>query len=195
MLSLPNVTLICITSVDREGHQTALDESCREIEFGDVKLIWRPDIKNIEQWNKVIVYELGDYVETDYALLIHADGEIINPQSWRDEWLEYDYAGSPFPLPTDDYSYRDINGKIQRVGNSVGLRSKKLMDLPKKIGMEWKSFHGYFNEDGFISVNMRHVFEEHGCRFMPFREAVHFGIETPLPEHDGVEPFLMHKLG
>src|SRR3990167_5668021 len=69
-------------------------------------------------------------------------------------------------------SFRDVNGKIQRVGNSVGLRSKKLLDLPKKLNLEWKSFHGYFNEDGAISVNYRHIFEANGCKYMPFEEAI-----------------------
>jgi len=183
-----------MTSVDREGHQKALDKSCEGIEFGAVKLIWEPKIKNIDDWNRAIVYDLGEHVDTDYAILIHADGYVINPELWNDKWLEYDYCGAPFPLPQDDFSYRDINGVVQRVGNSVGLRSKKLMDLPKKLGMEWKSFHGFFNEDGYISVNMRHVFEENGCKFMPFEEAIHFSKEHTLPENEHLPTFMFHSL-
>jgi hypothetical protein len=69
------------------------------------------------------------------------------------------------------------------------------MQLPKKIGMEWKAFHGFFNEDGYISVNMRHIFEEHGCKYAPFEEAVKFGMEYPLPDHEVLEkkPFVYHK--
>ena len=193
-INLPNVTLICMTNAKLAEHQRALDISSEKIKFGAVKLIHRPDIDTIDKWNKAMVYELGSYVETEFAIVIHHDGYIINPELWNPDWLNYDYIGSPFPLPTDDFSYRDINGVIQRVGNSVGLRSKKLMDLPSKIGMEWKSFHGFYNEDGFISVNMRHVFEEHGCKFAPLDVAVHFGREHDIPENIGLKTFLFHSL-
>lgn len=194
MLNLPNVTLICMTNSKLVEHQRALDISSEKIKFGAVKLIHRPDIDTIDKWNKAMVYELGGYVDTDYAIIIHHDGYIINPELWNPDWLNYDYIGSPFPLPTDDFSYRDINGVIQRVGNSVGLRSKKLMDLPKKIGMEWKSFHGFYNEDGYISVNMRHVFEEHGCKFAPLDVSVHFAKEHEIQENVGLKTFMFHAI-
>ncbi len=191
-IKLPNVTLIALTGKNIEGHQKALDYSCLGIEFGAVKLINSPS-KSIDEWSQKIVYDLGDYVDTEFALLIHDDGFVVHPERWNPEWLQYDFIGSPFPMPRDTFSYRDIHGNIQRVGNSVSLRSKKLLDLPKKIGMEWKPFHGFYNEDGYISVNMRHVFEEHGCVFAPFDVAIHFGRETPLPENKNIQPFVFHK--
>ena len=192
LFKLPNVTLCCIGSEKyKDQQQKALDYSSKDIEFGAVKNIIVPT-NNIDEWNRVVVYDLGDYIDTEYALLIHPDGGIAEASMWDDKWLEYDYIGSPFPLPTDDFSYRDVNGKIQRVGNSVSLRSKKLMQLPKKLGMEWKSFHGFYNEDGYITVNMRHVFEEHECKFAPFEEALKFGRETPLEDYKG-DTFIYHK--
>lgn len=194
MIELANVTLICLTGKDVMPHLEAIKKSVKEINFGDVKLIYQPTIKNINDWNRAIFYDLGDYVQTTHALLIHSNGYPVHSECWRDDWLQYDYAGSPFPLPTDSFSYRDINGKIQRVGNSVGLRSKKLMMLPKKLGIEWQAFHGWTNEDGAYSVNYRHIFEEHGCRFMPFEEALYFGREHELPENQAIEKtFLFHN--
>lgn len=193
MLKLPNVTLVAMGSTDVSGMQKALDYSSSKVDFGAVKLVIKT-CDGIDAWNKAIVFDLGDYIDTDYALLIHPDGGIGNPEAWDDKWLEYDYIGSPWPLPTDDYSYRDMNGIIQRVGNSVSLRSKKLMQLPKKLGLEWKPFHGNTNEDGYICVNMRHEFEKAGCVFAPFEEAVKFGCETLLPEHADVpNPFVYHR--
>lgn len=192
MLELPQVTLVCIGSEKyREQQQKALDYACSKVKFGAVKNII-VDTPSIDTWNRAVVFDMGDYIDTDFALLIHPDGNIAEAHMWDDKWLEYDFIGSPFPLPTDDFSYRDINGNIQRVGNSVSLRSKKLMQLPKQLGMEWKSFHGYYNEDGFITVNMRHLFEKHGCKFAPFEEALKFGMEMPLPEHNG-DTFVYHK--
>ncbi|MFA6520730.1 MAG: DUF5672 family protein [Candidatus Paceibacterota bacterium] len=192
-IKLPNVTLCTFGSEKyKDQHQKALDYSSRKIEFGAVKNIIVPT-NSIDEWNKAVVFDLGDYIDTDFALLIHPDGGVAEAEMWRDEWLNYDYIGSPFPLPSDNFSYRDIKGNIQRVGNSVSLRSKKLLQLPKKIGMEWKSFHGFYNEDGYICVNMRHVFEEHGCKFAPFEEAIYFGRETALPENKGLKTFIYHK--
>ena len=55
---------------------------------------------------------------------------------WREEFLDYDYIGAPWPLPPegDTTTYRDRDGNICRVGNSAGIRSKRLMDFPKKSG-------------------------------------------------------------
>jgi hypothetical protein len=58
----------------------------------------------------------------------------------------------------------DINSELIRCGNSVSLRSKRLIDLPVKLNMEWKAFHGYYNEDGYICVNNRHIYKENGMK-------------------------------
>lgn len=195
MLKLPNVTLCAIGAPKyEESQQKMLDYCCTKAEFGAVKNIIVPT-HSIDEWNRAVVFDLGDHIDTEFALLVHPDGGIGNPEAWDDKWLEYDFIGSPFPMPSDGFSYRDVNGKIQRVGNSVSLRSKRLMILPKQLGMEWKSFHGFFNEDGYICVNMRHVFEEHGCKFAPLDEAVKFGMEYPIPEHSDLQqlPFVFHK--
>ncbi len=57
----------------------------------------------------------------------------------KDDFLNYDYIGAPYPLPQDNFSYRDIDGNLIRVGNSVSLRSKKLLDLPIQLDLEWIS--------------------------------------------------------
>lgn len=193
-INLPQVTLVAMTGKDYEAHQRALDLSSEGVEFGDVKLIRRPDLKTIDDWNRAIVFELGDYVDTEFALLVHADGYVINPEAWRDEFLDYDYTGAPWPLPSDNFSYRDINGQIQRVGNSVSLRSKKLMSLPSDLNIPWKSYYGNTNEDGFICVHNRHIFEANGCKFAPLEIAKYFSKEHEIPENVGISAFAFHSL-
>jgi hypothetical protein len=190
MLKLPRVTLVCVTSKNKEAHQKALDKCCEQIEFGAVLLL-DLNTHTIDEWNKAIIYEMPKYIQTDFALLIHDDGYIIHPELWRDEWLEYDYLGSPFPSPTDNYSYRDENGDIVRVGNSVGLRSKKLMDLVAT--KEWRSYYGNTNEDGFACVHHHKWLESMGCKFPPLEVAIHFGKEHEIPENIGLQTFLFHK--
>ncbi len=192
MIFLPEVTLICLTSKDFEGHKKAIDKSCEGVEFGAVKLIWDEKIKNINDWNYKIIYELPDYISTTHFILIHADGYIINPHLWDNSWLEYDYIGAPWPLPTDDYSYRSANGTIRRVGNSVSLRSKKLADRVAKF--PWKSYYDNTNEDGFTTVHHSDILESEGFKIAPLEVAVFFSKEHEIPENKGLETFMFHSL-
>ena len=198
MIKLPQVTLICLTNKDFEGHKKAIDKSCEGIEFGAVKLIWDEKITSIDKWNEAIIYDLPNYVQTEFAMLIHADGYVINPQSWREEFLSYDYIGAPWPPPQDPVSYRSANGDLVRVGNSVSLRSKKLMELIASRDKDWfweqKIRYGNSNEDGFICCHNREWLESQGCKFAPLEVAVHFSKEHEIPENVGIEPFAFHQV-
>ena len=208
MLNLNNITLIALTSIKLEKTIMALRYSCKNISFGAVKLVsdkkpenlpdfiqheFCPKMSNIDEWNYAAIYELGKHIDTEFAILIHDDGFIVNADSWRDEFLNYDYIGAPWPYPTDNFSYRDINGEIIRVGNSVSLRSKKLIDLPVNLNLKWESFHGFYNEDGFICVNNRHIYKEHGMNFADINVAKYFSHEIMIPEIEGIKPFAFHR--
>lgn len=211
-LQLKNVTLVAMTSVNIDATIDAMLYSMREIDFKDVVLITHelpknlPDsiryehidiLDNIDKFNYDCVYRLGDYIHTEFALLVHSDGFVVNPDSWRDEFLEYDYIGSPWPLPKegDDTTYRDIHGNLSRVGNSVGIRSKRLLDFPKQTNMPWTPEKGWYNEDGFICCRNKHLFEAAGMKFAPVEVAMYFGRECEIPEMEGrdLKPFLFHK--
>jgi hypothetical protein len=208
MIDLPNITLIALTSVRLPQTIKALEYRCKGINFGKVKIA--SDIKpdnlpdfiiheytekssNIDEWNYNIIYNLTKHIDTEFALLIHDNGFVVHPESWRNEFLDYDYIGAPWPLPKDNFSYRDINGNIIRQGNSVSLRSKKLLDIPIKLNLEWKPFYGFTNEDGFICVNYRHKYLEEGCRFADIDVAKYFSRETDLPENVSINPFVFHN--
>ena len=207
-LKLSNITLVAVATRDVEETLQALMHSCKEIEFGSVKLLahYTPygmgeegdyirvqKMKDIDEWPHFIVYELNQHIQTEYILLVHADGFVVNPFEWRDEFLNYDYIGAPWPLPSDDFSYRDINGKIVRVGNSVSLRSKRLLELPTKLQIPWEADHGYFNEDGFVCVKNKHIFEKNGMCFAPIEVAKYFAHESMIPEVQNIKPFAFHK--
>ena len=207
-MNLEQVTLVSMTSVDIDATIKALQKSCNEINFGAVLLITdrEPDnlpypieykhitpMTSLTEYSYNMIYKLEEYIHTDYALIIQADGYVVNPTHWKDEFLDYDYIGAPFALPSDNFSYRDIKGNIFRVGNGgFSLRSKKLIGLPNKLGLEWKSFHGYYNEDGFICAMNRHIYEEEGCEFAPLDIAKYFSHEVDIPETQGITPFGFH---
>lgn len=207
-LLLPNVTLAAMTSVKVRQTIKALKYSMRGIEFGQVILIthkkplflpskiqyrYIPQIKDINAFNYNMIYEMYKYIDTEFVLLVHYDGFVVNPEMWRKEFLDYDYIGSPWPLPKDDFSYRDYYGNICRVGNSVSIRSKKILEFPVKAKLPWEDDHGFFNEDGFLCCKNKHIIEEHGMKIAPFELAKYFGHERILPEYEGIKPFLFHK--
>jgi hypothetical protein len=194
MLKLPNVTLICLTNKDFDAHKEAIDKSCEGIEFGDVKIIWDEKCNSIDEWNRKIIYELWQYVNTDFALLIHADGFVVNPELWNPDWLNYDFIGAPWPLPQDNYSYKTSEGELIRVGNSVSIRSSKLLFAPTILDLEWKEYYGNTNEDGFLCVHNRKRLEEYGCKFAPLELAKYFSKEHTIPENVGLSTFAFHAL-
>jgi len=209
-LQLKNVTLVAMTSVKISATIKAMEYSMRGVDFGDAVLITHKKpfflpknirfakidiLDNIDKFNYDMVYELYKYINTDYIMLVHYDGFVVNPNEWRDEFFDYDYIGAPWPLPKegDNITYRDPDGKLIRVGNSVGLRSRKLLEAPAKLGIPWQSFYGWYNEDGFLCCHHHKELEEYGCKFAPIEVAVHMSREWDLPESEGVTPFAFHK--
>jgi hypothetical protein len=206
-MNLNDVTLISMTSVDIDRTIRALEYSAREIKFKSIKLItdkrvshtnievcYIKEMKSIDDYSFNIVYNLKNYVDTDYVLIIQSDGFVINPKSWRNDFFDYDYIGAPWPLPSDNFSFRDIFGNIVRVGNGgFSFRSKKLIELPSKLNLEWKPYFGFYNEDGFFTCHNRHILEEQGCLFAPLDVAKYFSIESELPENLEINPFGFHS--
>ena len=213
-LQLPQVTLCAMTSVNIPETIKAIQYSMRGIDFGDVVLIthkkpWNlpkeirfsqtAELTTIDDFNYKMAYELGEHIRTPFAMIVHADGFIVHPEMWRDEFLDYDYIGAPWPVPAEDNktSYRDVYGNLCRVGNSVGIRSKRLMDFPKKAGIPWEGYFDcgkvWYNEDVFICCRIRHLLEAEGMKIAPLEVAKYFGHENMLPETEGITPFSFHK--
>jgi hypothetical protein len=206
---LANVSLVAVATTEVEATALALEYSVRHLSFDQVLLFSHFNPKpgptcyehipiqpfgSVGDWGKFVVFDLHQHIRTDHIILIHADGFIVNPQSWTEEFLEYDYIGAPWPIPKDNYSYRDHFGNIIRVGNSVSLRSKKILQLPSKLGLDWSSAdHGYFHEDGFLCVQSRHILQAHGISYAPLSVACQFSREKTIPENRAVEPFAFHK--
>lgn len=194
MLQLPDVTLIALTSLDFPGHKAAIDKSCEGIEWGGMKIIWDESIKSIDDWNKAVIYDLWKYVDTHFVMLVHADGYVVRPDLWRDEFLDYDYIGAPWPQPQDDYSYRDYFGNVIDGGNSVSIRSIDMLKAPFDLELPWKSYYGNTNEDGFLCCHNRHILQARGLRFAPIEVAKHFSKEHEIPENEGLDTFAFHTV-
>lgn len=205
-LQLPNVTLVAMTSVLIQDTIKALMFSSEEIEFARVLLVSHelPDnlpskisfsccnrLSNIDEWNHDIIFELHKHIDTDFIILIHDDGFVVNPSSWRDDFLSYDYIGAPW----GHKHMLDFEGKVISVGNSVSLRSRKLLEIPTRLSMPWVRHDGNFNEDTQICVWNRNLFLSQGIKFADFDVAKYFSHETYFEEFENIKPFCFHNFG
>jgi len=209
MLNLPRVTLIAASSVKLCATIKAMEISCKNINYGEVillshqrprctrfkyKWIKIPKIKSIDEYSYLVLYELYKYVKTDFALVVQYDGFVENYESWKDEFLQYDYIGAPWPISADGVTYLDPKGNSVRVGNGgFSLRSKKILSLPSELKLPFESYHGYKNEDGLLCCLWREKMQSNGVRYAPLSVASKFSKEGDIPGVECVNPFGFHS--
>ena len=208
MIELKDISLVAVATKEVKETVQAIEYSLKGTSFERVQLLAHFNPKpnsndyefiqiepfsNVGEWGEFIIYELYKHITTKHIILIHADGFIVNPESWNEEFLKYDYIGAPWPLPSDDFSYRDYYGNIIRHGNSVSLRSYDILKLPSEKNIKWDAEHDFFHEDGFLCVLARHLLVKEGIEFAPLSLACQFSHEKVIPEIKGIKPFAFHK--
>ena len=191
--ALPSVTLCAVDCLNPALALRALDICALQCNFGDVvflsdgasqhelagcRMIAIPRIGSVAEYSRFVLKELGRYCNTEHVLLVQWDGYIINPHSWRPEFLEYDYIGAPWGWYQDNH----------RVGNGgFSLRSRRLLDALRDediVDLE--------PEDEAIGRRYRPMLEaKYGIRFAPEEVATAFSYETIAPSGD---PFGFHGL-
>jgi len=220
MPALTSVTLISLAAVNFQPTIQAMLRSSENLKFYDSKIItpeeptylpssikWedsgplRLRSEGVDDYSRYFLYEIWRHVETPHVLVVQADGFVINPHMWTDEFLEFDYIGAPWPIRRR--AYVDPFGNHQRVGNGgFSLRSKALLETPQKVDVPFdvnsSDFYAHMGvgslaEDGNICVHNRHVYEAAGNVFAPINIAVKFSQELRVPEARGVTPFGFHE--
>jgi hypothetical protein len=216
--SIPQVTLVCVAGVQVKKAIYALWRSSLEIDFSSIKLVtnqkvlYKPHwltiemaienpLSSLNHYNHYCIYTLHKHIDSSHALIIQADGYVINAHKWNNSFLKFDYIGAPWKIRSD--AYIDPYGNHQRVGNGgFSLRSLKLLRIPLNQKIEWNvnegTFYKHMNvgeqaEDGIICVHNRHVYESAGCSFAPFEVALNFSREQKIPENYKLQTFGFHK--
>lgn len=204
-IQLPRVTLVAVSSVKIQETLVALQVSASDIAFYDVVLVSDqkpaglpdtitfkqcPPITSIDAYSKFIAYDLANYIDSDFALVVQYDGFVVRPERWDEQFLAYDYIGAPWQ-PNAHYTKNGIN---VRVGNGgFSLRSKKLLRALNDLKLQFIDAEtGYFNEDGLICSYYRQELEQAGIVFAPVELAAAFSQEEACPE-SVTAPFGYHK--
>lgn len=137
MLKLPDVTLVMIETREHDLAQMALEDCERLVKFGGVivftdrpaqflradrRVVTVPDWPEKIGWSRCFWRDVALEVRTSHALCIQWDSWVVDPEMWRDEYLNYDFIGAP---------WWHANG--MNVGNGgFSLRSTKLMRFVRR---------------------------------------------------------------
>ncbi len=174
-LQLKDTTLICVDCRELIRAVPVIQRCEELVDFGSVKLLTSletdyinkveiPHISSHVMYSIFMLKEIHKYVDTKYMLVVQADGFILNPKTWDNEWKQYDYIG---PL----FNQWDI------VGNGgFSFRSKALMEymstlLPvwdiTKEGADSLQSNMSCYEDGAISLNYAELIKVNGFKVAP----------------------------
>ena len=184
-LALPNVMLCAVTGFAIPETVRALTLSRRGISFGDtallvdkpqlasvptgIRVVAVPPLMSREAYSGFMINDLARYVSREHVLVVQWDGFITTPAAWRDEFLDYDYIGAPWPQFAPP-------GNVGNGGFS--LRSRKLLNA-----LADGPFAPRHPEDVAICRDWRPMLEaDFGIRFAPANVARHFSFERSHPE-------------
>ena len=137
---IPTVTLVSVACTKVPETIEAIRKCQSQMEFNRSILLTHEDIQaegievikidklDYKGYNEFVAMELWQYIGTDFILLVQNDGYITNASKWKDEFMNYDFVGAPWPIPNDDTTYRTPSGRLVRVGNGgFSFRSRRLL--------------------------------------------------------------------
>ena len=190
-LHLPDVTLVMIETQSPELARLSMEDSMRDIEFGDALIfsdeqiavagtrwIKVPKWPNVAECTQFMWYQLPNYIKTKWAILIQWDSWIANADCWTEEFLNYDYIGAPW--------WYDDN---LNVGNGCGLRSLALMRFLQTNKERFPL--SIYQEDHLIGRVYRPALEEQGFKWPSETLASQFSLECTRPSSDS-RHFMFH---
>ncbi len=192
-LKLPNVTILAATSSEIEAAQLSIRISLHNIEFSEAKLLCPsepkkkypdieyveiPPLNNVDSYNKLIFQNLHKYFKTSHCLIVQADGFVVNAHLWKDEFLNFDYIGGPWPDKIQVNPDVLLDLKKNPVGNGgFSLRSRKLVEATSKIDFDSLNFP-LKSEDVVICHYLYKKMIDSGIQFAPPKIAAQFSMEN-----------------
>ena len=200
-LNLDNTTLISIVGNPKHLKFTkiAMNHCLSQVDFKKTLLLYCEDddefdtrkipYLDLAMYNQLCVEELTNYIETDFCLVVQWDGFIIDTNYWTEDFLNYDYIGSPWA----SWGFTVGNG-------GFSLRSKKYLDISSKkkyisnTHLQDKYKGHYFAsghvcpEDFYLCHMLKDEMVNDGIKFATPELAYQFSVEHQgigrLPGHE-----------
>lgn len=197
-LNLPDVTLVAIETREHKLMRMAIDDCLRVADFGEVLILTDvrekithgefgvtdlvercqprihivPDWPEKTGWARSMWFDVPPLLRTSHALLIQWDSWIWDASMWSDDFLKYDYIGSP-------WWYKD--GK--NVGNSgFALKSTRLARYVCERRLSYPCDTSA--EDDLLCRGYRSKLEDAGFVWAPEKVAHKFAFECCRPSED-----------
>lgn len=196
MINLESVTLLVLHIAGKPFPTEGLEECMKYVNFGEVYMLTAedfdhptikkkaiPKISTMDEYSLFFIKELYKYFDTEFCMTAHHDGFIINPESWTDDFLKYDYIGAPWKF----YGSRFRDRKNQpAIGNGgFSLRSKKICKYVSKTYITITD-----NEDKYYS-NCSDCAKPDDIKYPPLELAMQFAQETLLDKN--ITPLGFHN--
>lgn len=201
MIDFPSTTLLCIDCLNVDRAIKVVERCKRLCNFAAIKLLTSlptdyehkveiMHLPTLVAYSIFMLKKAHEYINTKHLLIVQRDGWILNPQSWDNNWLQYDYAGALF----NQYDLMGVGG--------FSFRSKALMESVSTKYPYWDGSESETNriqqivgqyEDGSIAIGLRKQLQKEGFKYMPIEEAGKFcGGGNPNPKYYHSHPFGFH---
>jgi hypothetical protein len=194
MIDLPSVTLAAYDGVGNttEEYLRLFDLCSEEMTYGDKVLvtadknlrsaegikIFHIDKTDYIDFNIYLCTKMGQHINTSHMLFIQEDGYVLNPSAWQDEFLQYDYIGTPWL--EDDFTLNNLcHGREEDsvAGGGFSMRSKKFLDAASVLPYN-REIAQYVNEDYFLCgrQHAKPYMLQQGIKYAPLELAKRFGL-------------------
>jgi len=182
-VNLNNVTVVLSAYRNYEAVEPVISTMLNECNFKRI-IILTPDEIDTQYENillpKMSISDYSVYVikqlindiklDTEFILLTQPHGFVIDGSAWKNEFLDYDYIGAPWPSWVHPH---------YRVGNGgFSLRSKKLMTI-----LQDNKYTAQHPEDAQICRILRPALEKENIEFAPIELAEWFSYESMFKTH------------
>jgi hypothetical protein len=196
-LDLSDITLVVLHLHGKNYPLEGLEECMKHANFGEVCILTDdqefshseikkriiPSIRNMDEYSLFFIRDLWRYFDTPFVMTAHPDGFIINPESWTNEFLEYDYIGAPWKFFGG--RFRDNLGKSAVGNGGFSLRSK---DICKYVSNNYFIIND--NEDKYYS-NCSDCSKPSSIKYPSVELALQFSQETLFDKN--IRPFGFHN--
>ncbi len=179
-----NLTIVAVDTANHSLTTRAIEQAVKVTDASRVLVLSDQDIypgsKFVKidpitqvEYSRVVLKDLAPHIETDHYMVIQYDGMPIDPNQWRNEYLDYDYIGAPWPWGPEN----------RRVGNGgFSIRSRRIAELcadPRVVFNPPGYGDNNYMEDTHICHMYRDWLESQGCRWAPVALASNFSAEIP----------------
>lgn len=166
------------------------------------------------EYGVFVLYCLGAFIKTEFALIVQDDGWVLNPNRWQSRFLDYDVIGAPAQIARVhtpqgakfvrryEWAKADSGWSVDMVHNGgFTLRSGRALKMPRSLDIAFQipavtELQGppyvmqfpneQAHEDVQMCTLMRRALESAGVKFAPLDIARSFSIEHVAPGvHDG----------